>query len=132
MSNDYLEDQLPSEEMAERVERVAMKSPDHLKRWLEATGLRWLVLNTAELVDALSFPAGVDTLMQIIACYRDHRRAIPTGSQIIADPISGKPIEVAKFKDENLEKEELDRAIRYLVGQITEIDPNWNLNTTPL
>ena len=54
---------------------TAMKSPEHLRGWLEASGRRWLVFDGIELIKALPWPAGVDALMQIIAAYRDERRA---------------------------------------------------------
>ena len=59
--------------------KTALKDPKHLKRWLDATDRRWLVLSGMDLVDALPWPDGAAALMQVIACYRDHRRVVPTG-----------------------------------------------------
>lgn len=119
---------LSMEEQAKRLFNIAIKDPDHLKRWLEATGRRWLVFDTLELVDSLPYPEGLDYLMQIIACYRDYRRAIPSGStEKIIEPTLGHEVERMLYKDETLEVAELDRAIRYLVRMITEKDQSWNL-----
>lgn len=124
---------LSLEEQAKRLFNVAIKDPDHLKRWLEATGRRWLIFDTLELVDSLPYPEGLDYLMQIIACYRDYRRAIPSGrTETIIEPTLGKTVERMIYKDETLEVAELDRAIRYLVRAITERDSKWTLEQAPL
>jgi hypothetical protein len=60
-------------EKAEAQIRVAMKSPEQLKAWLEESGRRWLVFDGLELVNALPWPGGVESFMQIIQCYRDTR-----------------------------------------------------------
>ena len=68
--------------------------------------------------------------------YRDHRRTISAGTekQKHLDNVTNQEVEVEVpiFKDETLELEELDRAIRYLVGLASEKDPNWSLLSTPL
>jgi len=121
------------EEQAQRLFNISMKTPEHLKAWLEESGRVWIVLNSVELVDALPFPGGHDHLMQIIACYRDHRATITTGRfEKQMDPRKKKEVEIPIMKKETLEKEELDRAIRYLVGQITEMDPSWSLENPPM
>ena len=112
---------------------VAMKEPGHLKKWLQESGRRWLVFDSLELVDSLPFPDGLDTLMQIIACYRDHRRAIPSGGfEEMPDPTLGQKVRVPLMKDENLEVAEMDRLIRYYIGKASEKDPNWKLDNPPL
>jgi len=121
-------DSLSDQEKFERLERVAIASPEHLKRWLHDTDRRWLVFDALELVDSLPFPSGVDSLIQLIACYRDHRRVIPTGRTELQDnPETGVAIEVPVTKGEALEVDELDLAIRYLVAQIQKRDPAWRL-----
>lgn len=121
------------DELARRLFKVSMKTPEHLKKWLEASGRRWLVLDTLELVDALPWPNGVDSLIQIIACYRDHRRVIPSGRvERQRDPTLKKEVDVPIMKDETLEVFELDRAIRYLIGQITTKDAKWKLENPPM
>ena len=116
---------------------TAMKSPDHLREWLDATGRRWLVFDGVDLVKALPWPDGVDALMQMISAYRDERRTVWTGRVehfVGKNAVTGEPIdqEVKVMKGEHLEIEELDRAIRYLVAQILELDPNWSLNNPAL
>jgi len=121
------------EERIEAVARVSMKDKDHLKRWLQATNRDWLVFNAIDLVDALRWPEGVDVLMQVIACYRDHRMAQETGrTEVVMDPGSGHYAEVPVFKGEALEIEEVDRAIRWLISKALELDPRWTLDQKPM
>ena len=116
------------QERAEARERVAMESPDHLRRWLRESGREWLVLNAVDLVKAIPWPAGVDSLMQIMASYREYRAAKPTGrTEKQVEPTMGIEIEVPIMHGENLEADELDSAIRYLVRQIRKIQPDWSL-----
>ncbi len=65
--------ELETLELPEELARVSIASPGHLRRWLRDTGRHWLVFSTAELVDALPWPRGVETLMLIIDGYRQHR-----------------------------------------------------------
>jgi hypothetical protein len=118
---------------------TAMKSPQHLRAWLDASGRRWLVLNGMDLVDAVQhpWPAGVLRFMQTVMAYRDHRRTIWTGrTQRVTGhhPATGEPLdqEVKVMKGEALEIEELDRAIRYLTSQILERDPSWSIEKPAL
>lgn len=116
---------------------TAMKSPDHLREWLDASGRRWLVFDGVDFVKALPWPAGVEALMQMIAAYRDERRTVWTGRMEKfkgKNAITGEEIdqEVKVMKGEHLEVEELDRAIRYLVAQVLELDPKWSLNNPAL
>lgn len=120
-------------ELSEEQLRTAMKSQEHLKKWVEESGRRWLVLNGAHLVDALPWPSGVEALMQVIACYRDHRAALDTGeTQLVENPITKEMAEVPMYYPETLTLTEYDRAIRWMVGQVTEIDPDWKLTNEPL
>jgi len=127
--------------------RVAMKSRDHLKRWVVESGRSWLIFDAVELIDSLPpdppFPAegepeeigALELLIQFIACYRDHRACIPstTGEMIQQkDPGTGKISETPKTKPETLEVVELDRLIRWAIGQITEKDPEWSLDRSPM
>lgn len=121
------------EEQAQRLFNVAIKDPEHLKRWLQESGRTWLIFNTNDLVDALPFPDGLDTLIQIIACYRDHRSIMPSGRvEKQVNPVTGKEVEVPLSKSDKLEVAELDRAIRFLINQITETEPSWNLQQPPM
>lgn len=120
-------------ELSEAQMRTAMTSPSHMKEWLEKSGRRWLVLNGMHLVDALPWPSGVDALMQLIACYRDHRAVLDTGEvKTEVDPITKEKVEVVVYHPETLTFTELDRAIRYLVQLITDLDPSWKLTDPAL
>lgn len=121
---------LDCKEKYDCVQRVSMSDPQHLKSWLRETGRRWLIFDALELVDSLPFPGGVDSLIQLIACYRDHRRAIVTGRiESLLDPTLGVPVEVPVAKGENLELDEMEQVVRYLIRQIVERDPAWRLDT---
>lgn len=121
---------LSEQEKLARLGRVAISSPEHLKRWLRDTDRRWLIFDALELVDSLPFPSGVDSLIQLIACYRDHRRAIPTGrTELQENPATGASIEVPVTKGEALEVDELDQVIRYLAALIRKRDPAWRLES---
>lgn len=110
-----------------------MKSPDHLKRWLAASGRQWLIFNALDLVDALEWPAGVDRLQQLVASYGEHRSTIATGrTERNPDPTTGQEVEVPVYKGELLEREELDRCVRFLVAQLIAKDPTWKLTNPPL
>lgn len=128
-----LNPEMTSEERIEAIARVSMKDKEHLKRWLQATNRDWLVFNTIDLVDALRWPEGVDVLMQVIACYRDHRMAQETGRfETQVDPVTRQEVDVPVFKGEALEIEEWDRLIRWAIGKALELDPRWTLDQKPM
>lgn len=106
---------------SEAAMRVAMQSPQQLRKWLHESGRRWLVFDALELVEALPWPHGVQNLIDTIACYRDHRAAIPstTGAMVEqkdphADPSKPRMIQVPVTKPETLESAELEQCIAYL------------------
>lgn len=111
-----------------------MQSAEHMKRWLAASGRTFLVLNAADVCEALPFPGGHEALMQIIEAYRDHRRVFQTGRfERMKHPDNTKDhINVPIYKSEFLELDELDRCIRELVGHALALDPNWRLENAPL
>jgi hypothetical protein len=120
-------------EKLDRLHRVAMTSPEHLKAWLQETGRRWLVFDALELVDSLPFPEGVDSLIQLIACYRDHRRAIAAGrTEQQMDPTLGALVEVPAMKGEALELDELVRVVQFLIRQIVAQHPDWTIDSIAL
>lgn len=132
MITDLYSDLSPDERI-EAIARVSMQDKGHLKRWLRATERTWMVFNAIELVDALRWPDGIDALMQIIACYRDHRASIPSGrSEVQVDSVSGKEVRVDLCKTETFEVEELDCVVRALIKRIKERKPEWNLGQPPL
>ena len=117
-------------EKSEAQIRTAMKDPQKLVEWLEASGRRWVVFNAMDLVKALPWPTGVELFMQVIQAYRDFRSTKETGrtENLTVGPQAH---EVPVYYGETLEVEELDRCIRYLVGQITDKDPSWSLSKDP-
>jgi SAM-dependent MidA family methyltransferase len=126
-------DAAPDRTLSQEQLNTAMRSPTHLKQWLEATHRRWLVFNAMELMDALPWPSGVEAFMQVVMAYRDHRRTIDSGrTELVEEPLTGEQVEVPVCKDENLEVEELDRALRYLVAEIRAKMPAWSLERAPL
>jgi hypothetical protein len=50
------------------------------------------------------------------------------------DNVAGKEVEIKVpiYKDETLEIEELDRAIRHMISLASEKDSSWKLTNTPL
>lgn len=120
--------ELDEDEIALRLFNVSIKSPDHLKQWLAETGRRWLVIDALQLVEALPWPDGLDSLIQIIACYRDHRRTIPSGrTEVQTDPTLGEEVTVPVMCEDTLEVPEMEAVIRFLIHAITEKDPSWTL-----
>ena len=115
------------QEREEASRRVAMASAEKLAAWAEASGRGWIVFNTKELIEALPWPDGHQFLQQIIACLRDYRATKQSGR---FETVNGSEIPI--MKSEELEVEELDRAIRFLVGKITEKNPQWTLDGQPL
>lgn len=112
--------------------RVAMTDPAHLREWLEASGRRWLVFDALDLVEALPWPSGVEALIEIINCYRDHRRCQPSVRKHQVETPDGGMADVPVMKDDHLEVNELDQCIRWLIGLASERDPNWSLDKAPL
>lgn len=105
---------------------ISMTTPMQLKQWLEASGRRYLVFDAYQLIDALPWPHGIDLLAQVIACYRDERRTIPSGRYTelkAGDPSTRVPV----MRGETLEADELDRCVRYLIRQLQELDSTWRL-----
>jgi len=124
---------LSSTERLEALNRVSIQTKDHLIKWLIATDRAWLIFNAKDLVDSLPFPEGVEDFMRTVNAYAQYRNSTKTGQTFeVIDPITDEKILAPKLVGELLEKDELDRAIRYLVGLITEINPKWRLESTPL
>jgi hypothetical protein len=122
-----------TKELAQAQVNVAMKDPEHLKNWLEASGRRWLIFRSVDLINALPWPQGVGQLMGVINTYRDYRGGIPSGElEKMTHPVTGEEFEVAIMKTDLLEVNELDQAIRFLIGKITEKDGTWKLENSPL
>ena len=120
-------------ELSEQQLRTAMKSQEHMVRWVEESGRVWFIFNGKHLASALPWPAGAEALMQVIACYRDHRATLDTGeTQFVENPITKDMAEVPMYYPETLTLTEMDRAIRWMHGQITSLDPSWKITDAPL
>lgn len=59
--------------------QAGFRDKAHLKAWLMASDRQFLVLNTADLVDAMPFPDGVELVQQVIAAYSQHRAMRESG-----------------------------------------------------
>ena len=119
--------------LAERQVKLAMQSPAHLKQWAKASGRTWIVINADELIDALPWPGGVQEFMDLITLLAKQRATKPTGRfDEVKDPLTQEMISIPVMKTEELEMDELDRAIRFLVGQIREHRADWSLDDPAL
>ena len=115
---------------------IAIKDPIHLKQWLLATGRHWIVLKSADLVDGLPWPDGVDVLMQIVEAYRQHRCAIPVEwapcpktrlhqSGRTCDLCRNQGQVITRSKSDLLELDEMKEACVWLINQIREKESSW-------
>lgn len=103
------------------IENVAMKSPEHLARWLEESGRPFIILKARDWIESLpsaTWAEAVETMQFFISGYRDQRRAQSTGlieDVETDDPETGGkrlvPTEI--MKGEMLEPEELDALIEW-------------------
>lgn len=122
------------EEFQKALDRVSIKDPDHLKRWI-ASRRPFLVFVGEDLSEALKpfWPECEQELQRIINQYMSHRLGVPTGDvKRQKDPITGKMIDVPLYKDDTLTLTELDRLVRWAVAQIMDHDPNWKLTNPAL
>lgn len=97
---------------------TAIKDKEHLKRWLRAGDRQYLVIDAVEMVDALPWPDGVDSLMQLIDCYKQHRSVTSTG---LAEVMDGVAEPVAVMRDDRLTPDEVDAAIAQLLRHKTAL-----------
>jgi hypothetical protein len=124
---------LTPEMIMERKHNVAMKDPNHLKQWLKESNHGFVVMKSDDLVDGLSWPKGVKTLMAIISEYDQQRRGIDSGrTEPVEDPITKEIIQVPVPKTQVLEPAELDQCIRMLASQLYEFKPDWSLSDPPM
>jgi uncharacterized small protein (DUF1192 family) len=94
-------------------DRVAVQTPAHLKRWLSASGRKYLIFKTDDLIDALPWPAGVETLMQIVREYDLQRQQIDSGQTELMLTDAGEAV-VAVSKTQLLERDEINECIEQL------------------
>lgn len=100
--------------------RVGMDDPEKLKRWLVESGRRFVIFESVDLVDALSWPDGVEEFKRVVDLYRDHRRTIPSERIEVQPDGNGDPVEVSCFKGEVLEPEEMLELYRQLREDLVE------------
>ena len=102
---------------------TAMKSPEHLKRWLQESGREWLVFSATDLVDALRdpWPGALQTFQSLLEAYDDHRRTIPSGEmEKVKHPDTGEEVDVEVMKTETLTRKEKHDVIAFLERLIRE------------
>lgn len=95
----------------------------HLKAFLTQSGRKYLVLNALDLVEAMTFPEGVELVQQVISMYGQHRATKETG-WVHAMPEAFKakfrqrgmspPATMTVMVDELPTLEEIDEAIEQL------------------
>lgn len=127
-------DQSPAE-LTRAAERTAMASPTQLKQWLIASGRRYIIFDSDDLVDALPWPGGVEALTQVVECYRQHRCVdiaeegpCPSCNGALSGDCmacNGVGIE-RRYKSDVLELDEMKAVVAYLVERIRKTDPNWS------
>lgn len=115
-------------DMRDAILNTAIKSPDHLIRFLKTSGREFFVMDSEDLIRSLPtthWDEGVLLVQNIVSMYRDHRRTQETGLVEVAtvkDPDSGlaRTVEVPVMKDETLEPEELDKLIEWAQARKAE------------
>lgn len=116
--------------------RTAMQSKPHMKEWMQASGRRWLVIDAFDMIESIwtgKTAVFTQQFQDLLALYCNYRRRIPNGKfEEQEDPMTGRKVQIALSKDEILEPEEMDRAIRYMVAQIREHIPDWSLEKPAL
>lgn len=94
--------------------RNGMASPQHLKDWLRKTRRHFVVLKSDDLVDSLPWPDGVESIIEIIECYRQHR-AVKT-----VDDFDENGAPYKRAMDDRLELQELYSLREFVADLITE------------
>jgi len=122
--------QMSEIEKSEARMRVGQSSPARMIEWLEASGRTWLVLNSRHLVESFVWPEGGQQFQWLLAGYRDHRAGMKHHEETGCTAARVRTQDVGY--SETLEVEELDRAIRFLIGEITRKDSTWKLENSPL
>ncbi len=78
-----------------------MQSPEHLKRWLSASGRRFVTFKSDDLVDSLLFPEGHHYFQQLCILYGQYRNKKTAGEH--KDDLSAAEIgDLVKFAAEQL------------------------------
>lgn len=123
-----------TETFQDAIRRVAVTTPQHLKKWLSATKRDFIILKAPDLIDALPWPDGVDAFMLILEGYRQYRLSLPVDHAPCPRPHTpGKVcafcrntgVVVARTKNDVLELDEMKDAVQWLLHQIREKDSDW-------
>lgn len=109
------------EELQESLDRISMKDKDHLKKWLFASGRKYLAFNALHFVDALSMEE-LSLFQQLLIKYKNYRNTIPTGRMIEEiSPIDGSKCMVEEVYSETLDILEFDEfSLMHLRNQYTK------------
>jgi hypothetical protein len=118
-------------ELMEAQDRVAVKDPQHLAQWLQATGREFLVFVTRDLIAAMQ-PYDQLLLQQFINSYLAHRLTIAFDTREEIEPVTGEKIRVDVCKDDRLTSAEKDRLVRKLVGELRDEVVGWDLTGEPM
>lgn len=125
------------ETVLQELDRAAIRSPNHLKQWLAASGRRYIIMKTDELVDSLPWPEGVEALIHLIECYRQLRctRVVETTP---CPRCKGKPAAVQdcsacgqlgiynRLGSDVLEQSEVKEVIQFLLQHVQTTEPDWS------
>lgn len=114
---------------------TAMRDPAHMKRWAETTNRQFLIYPMGDLIDALAqhWPEAANDHQRVDSVFTQHRLTIPSGDyRDVTDPITGQVVTETLYKGNQLTDVELDRCIRWCIGQIREKRPGWVLDDKPL
>lgn len=104
---------------------VAMQSPAHLKQWLRETGRSFVIFKSEDLIDALPWPEGVETVIALVEGYRQHRLTIPVETApcpkaaghrqgAVCDVCRNTGEVIVRGKTDRLEPDEVEEAITFL------------------
>lgn len=104
--------------MIEEQVRVSMGDPAALKKWLTASGRKYVLMNSGDLVDSLSWPEGVTLFQGVVDQYRAHRQTLVTGRVEVQKDKQGNSVEVPIMKGEELEIEEKVELYLQLQGEL--------------
>jgi len=104
----------PLDGLAPEQVNIAIKDPEHLKRWLVANDLKYLAFDATQMVDALPFPEGTQALQQILDCYAQHRMTFDTEWVQHSKNAHGDLVEAPVMQYQNLEATEVEACIEQL------------------
>jgi hypothetical protein len=105
-----------TEKLTEEQLRTAIRSPEHLRRWVlqEAP---FVVFKGTDMVDALPYPSGHEAFQHFVSAYRSQRIDIEDDEQVRrrgVDPISRETLEVPGKKHDMLTVDEFADLVRWV------------------